>query len=57
MEQKRGAVVLLDQLVEREAARSAADEARRLEGEEMKNRVEQLRAEEDAVRSAPGGAA
>lgn len=50
VEQKRGALTILDQLADRERERAASEEARRREGEEMKTRIQQLREEEQQVR-------
>ena len=50
LEQKKGATMILDQLADRERERAAAEEQRRREGEEMKRRIEDLKAEEQRVR-------
>lgn len=49
LEQKRGALTILDQLAERERGLAASDEARRREGEEMKRRIQALKEEEQRV--------
>ncbi|PSC68396.1 flagella associated [Micractinium conductrix] len=46
MEQKRGALKILDQLAERERDRAAFEAARRRDGEEMKARIKALKDEE-----------
>lgn len=50
MEQKRGALKILDQLAERERDRAAFEAARRRDGEEMKARIKALKDEEQKVR-------
>lgn len=55
VERKKGAVVLLEQLAEREQQRIRAEQLRRIEGEEMARRIEQLKAEEQQVRGGPLG--
>lgn len=50
LEQKKGAIKILDQLAERERERAATDDARRREGDEMKARIQALREEEQKVR-------
>lgn len=54
MEQKKGAIMILDQLAERERQRADAEEARRLDGEEMKRRIQALKDEESKVRQSGG---
>ena len=54
LEQKRGALTILDQLAERERSRAAAEEQRRREGEEMKSRIRALKEEEEKVRGGVG---
>lgn len=49
LEQKKGALTILDQLAERERRRAASDETRRREGEEMKRRIQALKEEEQRV--------
>ncbi len=49
LEQKKGALTILDQLAERERGRAASDEARRQEGEAMKRRIQALKEEEQRV--------
>ncbi|KAL4855002.1 Cilia- and flagella-associated protein 45 [Chlorella vulgaris] len=46
VEQKRGALTILDQLADRERERAANEEQRRREGEEMKARIMRLREDE-----------
>lgn len=41
--------MILDQLAERERQRANAEEARRLDGEEMKRRIQALKDEESKV--------
>ena len=48
-ERKKGAAILLEQLAEREQHRIRADQLRRIEGEEMARRIEQLKLEEQKV--------
>lgn len=55
LEQKRGALTILDQLAERERERAAAEEARRREGEAMKARISALKEEEARVSEPRGG--
>ena len=69
MEQRKGAIKILDQLADRERERVAhakelevarlradAEEARRAEGEEMKRRIQALKEEEQRVGAVLGGA-
>lgn len=53
LEQKRGALTILDQLAERERERMASEERRRMEGEEMTRRIQLLREEEQKARRCP----
>lgn len=53
MEQKRGALTILDQLADRERERAANEEQRRREGEEMKARIMRLREDEQRVGNPP----
>lgn len=48
-ERKKGAAVLLEQLAEREQQRIRAEQLRRIEGDEMARRIEQLKLEEQKV--------
>jgi hypothetical protein len=56
MEQRKGAIKILDQLADRERERADAEEARRAEGEEMKRRIQALKEEEQRVGAVLGGA-
>jgi len=49
LEQKKGALKILDQLAERERQRADEEEARRREGDEMKRRIQALKEEEQQV--------
>eukprot|EP00887_Chlorella_sp_A99_P006300 scaffold3.g6300.t1 len=57
LEQRRGAMVILDQLAEREQQRAAAEKKRREDGEDMTRRIERLKQEEQEAEAARKAAA